>query len=110
VTDAYRRRRGRRYAIATSLLYREHGSPQWRKGTTVNVSRSGVLFRTDGKVPGMSQRLDFILTLPLNRKSPEPHARCTGHVVRMNPDVFPFGGHAVAVAIDGYLLEGRLPV
>lgn len=107
---AYMRRRDRRYAITAPLLYREHGGVTWRVGTTIDVSSSGVLFRADENAPGISQHLDFILSLPLNGESPAPHARCTGRVVRIDPGVCPFGGLAVAVSIDGYLLEGRRPV
>jgi hypothetical protein len=54
--------------------------------------------------------LDFILTLPLDGETLAPHVRCTGHIVRVAPDVLANGDHAVAVAIDSYAMEGRLPV
>jgi hypothetical protein len=92
------------------LLFREHGRPAWRLGTTINVSRSGVLFRADGTPPSSTQPLDFILKLPLSGEAPAPHVRCTGRVVRIAPGMLAEGGHAVAVSIEGYALEGRLPV
>jgi hypothetical protein len=104
------RRRGRRFPITAQLLFREHGQSEWRTGATINVSRSGVLFRADGTPPGTAETLDFILTLPMNGESPAPHVRCTGHVVRVASGVIANGGHAVAVSIDGYALEGRIPV
>ncbi len=101
-------RRGTRFAITTSLLYREHGTSKWHPGVTVNASHSGVLFRVGGAPPGSERPLDFILTLPLNASPPAAHVRCTGHVVRTEPGPFAGAGHAVAVTIDRYALEGRL--
>jgi len=110
VTDTDTRPRARRFPIAAELLFREHGRSAWRTGTTINVSRSGVLFRAEGKPPASTRPLDFILKLPLNGDTPAPHVRCTGHVVRIAPGMVAGGGHAVAVSIEGYALEGRLPV
>jgi hypothetical protein len=107
-TDA--RPRARRFPIAAELLFREHGQRAWRSGTTVNVSRSGVLFLAEGTPPGPARPLDFILTLPFNGEAPAPRVRCQGHVVRIAPEAPAGGGHAVAVSIEGYALEGRLPV
>ena len=110
MADTDTRRQARRFPITAQLLFREHGESAWRTGATINVSRSGVLFRADGAAPGTTQPLDFVLSLPLDRETPEPHVRCTGRVVRIAPGVFADGAHAVAVSIDGYALEGRLPV
>jgi hypothetical protein len=110
VADTDTRPRARRFPIAAELLYREHGKSAWRTGTTINVSRSGVLFRADGKAPGSTRPLDFILKLPLNGESPAPHVRCRGHVVRVEQGMLAGGGDSVAVSIEGYALEGRLPI
>ena len=101
-------RRGTRFAITTSLLYREHGTSKWHAGVTVNASHSGVLFRVGGAPPSPERPLDFILTLPLNVSSPAAHVRCSGRVVRTEPGPYEGAGHAVAVTIDRYALEGRL--
>jgi hypothetical protein len=90
-------------------VFREDGAVTWRKGATVNVSHTGVLFRVGGAPPRETQRLDFIVALPLDGRSPAAHVRCTGHVVRMEPCAFAGGNPAVAVSIDGYALERRLP-
>jgi hypothetical protein len=110
VADTDTRRRAKRYPIAARLLYREHGESAWHQGSTINVSSCGVLFRTDETPPGAVRSVDFILTLPVPGDAPSPHVRCTGHLVRVAPGELAGGGHAVAVAIDGYALEGRLPV
>jgi hypothetical protein len=104
------RRGARRFPIVAKLLFREPGESAWRPGATVNVSSSGVLFRTDGTAPATTQSLEFILALPLDGHTPSPHVRCTGRVVRTAPGGVAGGGHAVAVSIDGYALEGRLPI
>ena len=110
MADTDSRRKARRFPITAQLLFREHGESAWRTGATINVSRSGVLFRTDGAAPRTTQPLDFLLALPLNGGSPAPHVRCTGQVVRVAPGVLADGALAVAASIDGYALEGRLPV
>ena len=101
-------RRGTRFAITTSLLYREHGTSRWHAGVTVNASHSGVLFRVGGAPPSPARTLDFILVLPLDSSSPAARVRCTGHVVRTAPSPIAGAGHAVAVAIDDYAIEGRV--
>jgi hypothetical protein len=110
VTGPREHRRGTRFAIMTSLLYREHGTLKWHPGSTVNVSHSGVLFRVGGAPLRPAQRVDFVFELPLNGGSPPSHVRCTGRVVRTEPGSLEAGGHAVAVSIEGYALDGRLPV
>ncbi len=99
------RRRARRFPIATSLSFREHGQTEWREGTTVNFSHSGVLFRTTGALPAVGHAVDFVVTLPLNGVTPAPRVRCTGHVVRQVENGAPDGSSAVAVMIDGYAFE-----
>jgi hypothetical protein len=92
------------------LRFREHGESEWRLASTINVSRSGVLFRADGPLADPVHAVDFIIELPLNGVTPGPQLRCTGHVVRTEPEEIAGGGCAMAVTIDGYGLGGRLPV
>ena len=99
-------RRAKRFPIMTSLLFRSHGESEWRTGSTVNFSHSGVLFRADGPPPGLGCAVDFIVTLPLNGLTPCPQVRCTGRVVRVAEGDLAGCSHAVAVAIDGYAFEG----
>jgi hypothetical protein len=105
-----RHRRARRFPITTSLVFRELGESQWREASTINVSYSGVLFRAEGAPPGAAHAVEIVLSLPLNGVTPAPLVRCTGHVVRIAPEDLAGEGHAVAVSIDGYVFEGRLPV
>ena len=39
--------RAPRYTLQIPLRYRQAGDPSWREGRSENISRSGVLFRTD---------------------------------------------------------------
>lgn len=102
-------RLARRFTISTPLWYREHGSPKWRPGVTINVSHTGVLFRVGGAPSQTGARVDIVLALPLKGGIPAVHLRCTGQVVRAQPSGFLTGGAAVAIAIHGYAREGRLP-
>ena len=97
----YARRRGRRIPIAMSLQYREHGTSVWRRGTTVNASHSGMLFRAGGLPPRPARRLEIILMLPTDGGVRPVQVRCSGRVVRMEPSALLWGGHAVAVSLDG---------
>jgi len=86
-------------------MFREHGASEWRQASTLNLSRSGVLFRADGPLPDPGHVIDFIVALPLNGITPSPQARCTGHVVRVAPGQLAGGSQAVAATIDDYILE-----
>jgi PilZ domain len=46
------------------LRYRASSDPQWREGHTENISRSGVLFRTDHPMP-LQTPIEMLLALPV---------------------------------------------
>jgi len=102
--------RARRFPIKTSLRFREQGESEWRLASTINVSRSGVLFRAEGPLADPVHAVDFVIDLPLNGVTPGPQLRCTGHVVRTAPGELAGGGQDVAVSIDGYALGSWLSV
>lgn len=99
------RRLATRFPIVASMLFREHGKSEWHQASTLNLSRSGLLFRTEGPLPGTGHAVDVILTLPLNSVTPAPQVRCMGHVVRVAPQEAVGGGRAVAMTIDSYAFE-----
>ena len=104
------RQRATRYAMATPLRFRGHGESEWRGASTLNVSRSGVLFRADGPPPGVRRDVEFILALPLLGTGPRAEIRCTGRVVRLEVPDEPAGrGCAVAATINTYEISGPLP-
>jgi hypothetical protein len=102
-----RRRRAKRFPIATTLLYRERGARRWHRGRTVNVSRSGVLFQPDEPVSVRARDLDFVVALPLGGGMPAPRVRCVGRIVRRAFAECSDPLSEVAVSIDGWALEGR---
>jgi hypothetical protein len=94
--------RAHRFGIQMQLRYRLYGESGWRKGTTENVSYSGVLFRAEGFAEP-NTLLDMRLVLPdeiPGVRSAEVH--CRGVVVRSEPpkgaEAFP----ALASTISQY--------
>jgi len=54
--------RAQRFAIQVQLRYRLNGANKWWKGTTENISRSGVLFRGEEYAePNTPLELSFVL-------------------------------------------------
>ena len=45
------KQRAQRFPIEAPLRYRTGGVTAWTKGATVNISRSGVLFRAENEIP-----------------------------------------------------------
>lgn len=79
--------RAQRFKLELPIRYRPLGEPDWRSGTTENISRSGVLFRAEEALQPMAQ-LEISLVLP-----PEiaglsaAEVVCRGEVVRtIEPD------------------------
>jgi hypothetical protein len=100
--------RAPRYPLRIQLKYRPAGDPQWREGRTENISRSGVLFRTDHLMP-LQTPIEMLLSLPAEVVGGDDSATviCRGRVVRTEPareesedDSRP----AVAATIAGYRL------
>jgi len=74
--------RATRYDLHLPLKYRLLGEQEWREGITENVSRSGVLFRTDEKI-SLNAQLEFNLVLPVGAAGPSPaEVVCRGEIVR----------------------------
>ncbi|MGC9997428.1 MAG: PilZ domain-containing protein [Terriglobia bacterium] len=96
--------RARRFTIHIPVRYRLPRSPEWFEAYTENVSRSGVLFRTD-RTFEPTTALDLRLELPPvdNGERVRGEVVCKGEVVRMDQsddrDGVPSG---VAVAIHRY--------
>jgi len=101
--------RARRFPIHIPVRYRLPQSPQWFEAYTENVSRSGVLFRTD-RVFEPTTTLDLRLELPQveNGERVRGEVVCKGAVVRMDPPDDPTGIPAgVAVAFQRYWLAQK---
>ena len=56
--------RAQRYAIALPMRYRLVGEEAWAAGTTVDISRSGVLFEGERSVD-REAAIELVLTMPV---------------------------------------------
>jgi len=74
--------RAPRYVLELALQYRARGTDEWMDGRTVNMSRSGVLFRGEQDC-SPNTILDMRIALP-SELSGELQTRivCRGYVVR----------------------------
>ena len=76
--------RARRFRVQMPLRYRVNGSA-WRRGTTENISRSGVLFRAESLVEP-STALELAMALPAEVYGNGAAAvSCRGRVARTAP-------------------------
>src|ERR1039458_9343850 len=77
--------RARRYALRFRVYFRERDSPKWLKGTTENISHTGVLFLSSSPL-ALETPLDLRLSLELGPRVKDPaEIRCKGAVVRLEP-------------------------
>jgi hypothetical protein len=76
------RNRAQRFGIQVHLRYRLSGESKWWKGTTENISRSGVLFRGEEFAePNTPLELSFVLPKEILRGRPA-EVVCRGTVIR----------------------------
>lgn len=74
--------RAQRFAVEIPIRYREKGSVGWQEGTTVNISASGILFRSK-RFWRPRTVLDVALTLPVAISGESPaEIGCQGSIVR----------------------------
>ena len=94
--------RAQRFNLHLPLKYRLVGEHDWRRGTTENISRSGMLFRAEELIPPAAQ-LEINLVLP-----PEiaglaaAEVVCRGEVVRAMKPESPTVNPALAAKILQY--------
>jgi len=77
--------RAPRFPIETRMQYREGGESAWHEGTTINISRSGVLFKSDRTLEPrrvLEMRIEFP---PEFTGDTETGVVCWGPVVRHQP-------------------------
>jgi len=89
--------RAPRYPVRLPIRYRPPGASDWRPGTTVNVSRSGLLFQTE-QAPPPAKELELRLSL-----FGKAEIVCQVRIVRHadSPALHPI----VAAAIDHYIFR-----
>jgi len=74
--------RAPRFNLHLPMKYRLLGENDWRKGTTENISRSGVLFLAEERISPAAQ-LEINLVLPVEVAGLSPaEVVCRGEVVR----------------------------
>jgi len=77
------RTRARRYDVRTPVRYRTDSSENWHAGETTNVSRSGVLLRTESLLD-RDMPIELIVDLPeVITGEPAATVVCQGRVVRV---------------------------
>ena len=95
--------RAPRYPFEMTIRYRAAGSDEWFQGETLNVSDSGVLFRTPSYAPGLEETLE--MALEMSSLGPRiTDVACRGRVVRTGT----CAGSIIQIAatIDRYELTG----
>jgi PilZ domain len=71
-----------RFEIRTPVHYRIRGERIWREGTTVNISKSGLLFVAEGQVD-VGTRIEMKFSLPVQTGNGSGAAvSCHGVIVR----------------------------
>ena len=93
-----------RINVRLEVRYRTQPGGNWEVGLTENLSRSGVLFRTDGPLD-QDAPLDLIIVLPGGVPGePSSRFRCQAEVVRRQPSTRSGEAQAIAATVDGYQL------
>ncbi|MGE5199585.1 MAG: PilZ domain-containing protein [Rhodospirillaceae bacterium] len=98
--------RARRFSMAMPLVFRQSAESEWQDAQTLNLSRTGILFRTEGAAPARDRQIEFIVSLPLFSADLDSRVRCTGRVARVAAEAPAEGGKAVGVTIDSYEFLG----
>jgi hypothetical protein len=100
-------KRAQRFAIELPLRFREKGTTGWLEGASLNISASGILFRS-GSAVVPNTAIDLALVLPVTSAG-EPAAEivCHGIVVRNANDAG--DGPVLAATFQRYRIarEGR---
>jgi len=99
--------RAQRFDLQIPLRYRTHSDESWHRGTTRNISRSGMLFHgEDWAEP--SAHIELTLLLPgqlgVDRAA---EVMCRGSVTRSERRGIEEGGPLIAIEISHYRLVRR---
>ena len=71
--------RAERFPIHAPMRYRQQGESEWSDGTTINISRSGVLFRADKEL-NPATMLEMRIVFP-----PEITGECASNIICWGP-------------------------
>jgi hypothetical protein len=96
--------RAQRFELQIPLQYRAGGEVDWHRGTTRNISRSGVLFQGEDWAEPRSH-LELNLRLPWEKTVDRAaELACRGTVTRSERGGSEEGGHLIAISISHYRL------
>ena len=96
--------RAPRFPLEFPVLYRANEDAPWRQGLGTNISRSGLLFRTEGSVPlRASVEVSFVMPAEMPEDS-RATVICHGRVVRQVPGESE-GEVVVAATIETYRFQ-----
>jgi hypothetical protein len=74
--------RAQRFKLRFPIRYRMSGMPDWKNGMTIDISRTGILFKADERIPEESV-LDMRIRMPLKAT-----LACKASIVRTEDPVF----------------------
>ena len=95
-------RRAERFPIQASLRYRMSADATWSEGTSVNISRSGILFRAAEKLQPKTMIEMQILFADSTKGEAPANIACWGPIVRTEPASHADSRPALAAAILRY--------
>ncbi|MGH9432725.1 MAG: PilZ domain-containing protein [Terriglobia bacterium] len=100
--------RAPRFPIHIPIFYRERGHRKWRRGITINISKSGVRFLAEGPLKPRAL-VTMKMQLPeLIHGLSYGEILCHGKVVRTGPGIRSKDVPVVSVVINAYRLARRL--
>jgi hypothetical protein len=92
-----------RFGIETRVVWRRRGDSEWSNGRSINVSQSGLLFRTDQHLD-VGVEIEMIIGLSWDTAQDLDLAdvMCLARIVRMDGDGALEGEPLLAAQIDSY--------
>lgn len=99
--------RARRFPIRTGISFRKRGENEWHEGQSVNISRTGILFRAEHDLVPQTH-LEMCVDFPKEITGSSPiSAMFWGLVIRTEPTSSIDGPPAKAAAILRYHLSSQ---
>ncbi len=94
--------RAPRVAMDTPVLIRRSGEDAWRRGRTINISRTGLLMQTDGLRLDPADPVEVVVALPVFGDLAPTRILGTGRVVRAVTSSTPDADPVMAAHLDSY--------
>jgi hypothetical protein len=94
--------RAPRVAMDTLVLIRRAGEDTWRRGRTINISRTGLLLQTDGLQLDPPETVEVVVALPVFGDLAPTRILGTGRIVRAVAPSPPDSDPVMAAHLDTY--------